>query len=150
MKKSYDRLGAVVKERDELQRQLTKLLADKHNEGQEMFFSAVEKIAGGMNPLRALQEVKAETLDTNDMLIAFCDDLKTHGHPHPFEDFPIAKEHWLEFLLDSKRRGLNLGDDDATMRRLIELVPPEEQLRAELFKQPSSTSDRKASPPSQV
>jgi hypothetical protein len=116
-------------------------------EGSEMFYAAAEKIANGVKPRRALQEVRADTLDTNDMLVDFCANLKKHGHPHPFDKFPIPQGSWLEFLRDSRRRGLDLGDEEATIRRLMELLPSEEQLRASI-KQPSAPNpDTEASRP---
>lgn len=117
----YQYAKTLIQERDSLDAQLNKLRADKLEEGKEMFAAAAEKIAQGTHPLRALQEVRADTLDTNDMLIAFCEDLQKHGHPHPFEDIAIKKECWLEFLQTARSRGLNLSNEEATLEWITEM-----------------------------
>jgi len=107
------------------------------------FLAAGKKIKSGVPPLRALQEVDADELSTNDELVRLCEDLKAHGFSHPFEDdaYPFPKLLWLEVLKEAKNRHIDLGDKEDTLKYLDDLAEsrfslpiqskPKQQLRIE-------------------
>lgn len=101
-----------------------------NQESRAMFLAIVDKLKAGVKPLRALQEVKADELDTNEMLIELCDDLVKFGHPHPFQSVKgiIQQDKWLGVLVGARYRGLDLSDElellDLLATEFPEIKPP--------------------------
>lgn len=89
-------------------------------ESRALLIAIVDKLRAGVKPLRALQEVDADGLETNEMLIQLCDDLVKYGHPHPFAAIKgtIPEQNWLEFLLAARLEGIDLSDE----LRLLDLL----------------------------
>jgi hypothetical protein len=94
-------------------------------ESKAMLIAVVDKLRAGVKPLRALQEVHADELDTNDMLLQLRDDLIKFGHADPFQAIKdtIPRDKWLEFLQAARLQGLNLSDELALLDLLQERSP---------------------------
>ena len=94
-------------------------------ESRAILIAIVDKLRAGVKPLRALQEVHADELDTNDMLLQLRDDLIKFGHADPFRAIKdtIPQRKWLEFLQAARLQGLNLSDELALLDLLQEQSP---------------------------
>lgn len=72
--------------------------------------------------LKCLQDARADTLESNDDLVWVCDNLVRDGYEHPFYYFDeyIPKDHWLVFVTEARKSGIDFGDDMATLQWFME------------------------------
>lgn len=116
--------------------------AQGQRESRAMLNAIVDKLSAGVKPLRALQEVHADELDTNDMLLQVRDDLIKFGHPDPFRVIKdtIPQDKWLEFLQAARLQGLNLSNELQLLDLLQDKTPFIKPLEPapQVFRKPTS------------
>lgn len=106
--------------------------AAQDDHSKTMLTACLDQIARGVSPLRALQNVDAYELDSNEDIERLRSDIIMYTNKDPFEEILFLQGHWLSFL--RLAIGLDLGTSQGLLaaldrvndlpNRLKKLTPP--------------------------